>query len=127
MDTISGVAEQEHLENPAIADRLESFATLLDLAGAGYYTARAYRRPEERPRRGLLLNRAWELVGRVAGALGGEPAGDPRRFRDASEHLAVVCAAADPRSVVKRFEKLPEIVAVVERGDRRALGVTVEG
>jgi DNA polymerase (family 10) len=41
------VPEQEHLENPAIADRLESFATLLDLAGSGYYTARAYRRAAE--------------------------------------------------------------------------------
>ncbi len=241
---MSGVAEQRHLENPAIADRLESFATLLDLAGASYYTARAYHRaaeliretkvpvadlvrqgrvqdlrgvgpgiearllelvetgeiaeleqlereiapdlvglghylglapkraveiarllevrsadelreailagrlsrvpgigpktdakiraalarePEERPRRGLLLNRAWELVGRVAGALGGEPAGDPRRFRDACERLAVVSAAANARAVVKRFEKLPEIVAVVEREERRALGVTVDG
>src|SRR5439155_20710643 len=85
------------------------------------------REPEERPRRGLLLNRAWELVGRVAGALGGEPAGDPRRFREACERLAVVCAAADAESVLRRFEKLPEIVAVVEREDRRALGVTVDG
>ena len=39
--------EQEQLRNPAIADRLESFATLLDLAGASYYTARAYRRAAE--------------------------------------------------------------------------------
>src|SRR5881628_1805265 len=41
------MAEQEHLENPAIADRLESFATLLDLAGANPYTSRAYRRASE--------------------------------------------------------------------------------
>jgi len=30
-------------------------------------------------------------------------------------------------SVLERFEALPEIVAVVERGERRALGVTVDG
>jgi DNA polymerase (family X) len=34
-------------ENATIADRLESFAALLELAGAGYYTARAYRRAAE--------------------------------------------------------------------------------
>jgi DNA polymerase (family X) len=38
---------QEHLENKAIAERLESFATLLELAGANPYSARAYRRAAE--------------------------------------------------------------------------------
>src|SRR5204863_3204154 len=45
-DTI-GVALQEHLENKAIAERLDSFATLLELAGANPYSARAYRRAAE--------------------------------------------------------------------------------
>src|SRR5215831_13523804 len=35
------------LDNAAIAERLEAFASLLDLAGAGPYTARAYRRAAE--------------------------------------------------------------------------------
>src|SRR5439155_511858 len=35
---------QVKLDNAAIAGRLEAFASLLDLAGAGPYTARAYRR-----------------------------------------------------------------------------------
>jgi DNA polymerase (family 10) len=34
-------------DNSAIADRLEAFAALLDLAGSSYYTARAYRRAAE--------------------------------------------------------------------------------
>src|SRR5215216_2929370 len=34
-------------ENTAIAERLEAFAALLDLAGSSYYTARAYRRAAE--------------------------------------------------------------------------------
>jgi DNA polymerase (family 10) len=35
------------LGNSALAERLEAFAALLDLAGASYYTARAYRRAAE--------------------------------------------------------------------------------
>ena len=231
-------------DNAAIADRLDEFATLLDLAGASYYTARAYRRAAEmirataapvaelvragrarelrgigagiearlrelvetgeiaelreleestspelvalgrllgvgpqrmvelgralgvrtadefraaasagrlrtapgigpkteqkllaaltrearpKPRRGLLLNRAWALLEAVAEPLAAEVAGDPRRWRDSSEHLAVVCAAAHPARVLETFERLPSIVSVVEREDRRAVGVTVEG
>jgi DNA polymerase (family 10) len=38
------VAGQQHLENRAIAERLDAFATLLELAGANPYSARAYRR-----------------------------------------------------------------------------------
>jgi len=35
------------VDNAQIAQTLESYAALLDLAGAGYYTARAYRRAAE--------------------------------------------------------------------------------
>ncbi|MGH3112468.1 MAG: helix-hairpin-helix domain-containing protein, partial [Gaiellaceae bacterium] len=35
------------LDNAAIAERLDAFAALLDLAGSGHYTARAYRRAAE--------------------------------------------------------------------------------
>jgi DNA polymerase (family 10) len=85
------------------------------------------RDPEPRARKGLLLNRAWELAGAVATAVGGEVAGDPRRWRDSCELLAVVCAARDPTPTLARFEGLPQIVALVEQGERRAVGVTVEG
>jgi DNA polymerase (family X) len=80
-----------------------------------------------RPRRGLLLNRAWELAGSIAEALGGEVAGDPRRWRDSSELFAVVVRADDPSPVLEAFEALPQIVSVFEQQERRALGVTVEG
>jgi DNA polymerase (family 10) len=43
-DTIPSVAEQEHLENAVIAERLEALATLLELADANPYATRAYRR-----------------------------------------------------------------------------------
>jgi DNA polymerase (family 10) len=234
----------ERLDNAAIAERLEAYAALLDLAGAGYYTARAYRRAAElirstpapveelvragrvqelrgigrgietrlrelvengeiaelaelerthspelvglahlvglaprrmlelgqvlgvrtaaelreaaaagrlrtvpgigpkteadlrarleradrpRPRRGLLLNRAWTLAGGLADAVEGVVAGDPRRFRDSCERFAVVCAARDPAPVIERFERLPQIVSVLERTPRGLLGVTVDG
>jgi DNA polymerase (family 10) len=81
--------------------------------------------PEPRP--GLLLDRARELVGGVGASLGGEVAGDVRRWRDSCERLAVVCAAADPAAVLERFGALPQIVAVIEEGNARAVGVTLDG
>jgi DNA polymerase (family 10) len=85
------------------------------------------REPDSQPRQGLLLNRALELVGGIAAALGGEPAGDVRRWRDSCERLAVVCVAEDPEPVMTGFASLPQVVALVERRERRALGVTIEG
>ena len=83
---------------------------------------------ERRPqRRGLLLNRARALLEEIADALGAEVAGDPRRWADTSFDLRVVRAAARPKTLLAAFERLPVIVAVVERDSRRALGVTVEG
>src|SRR5205807_727775 len=68
-----------------------------------------------------------ELLGGMAQALDGEAAGDVRRWRDSCERLAVVCATQDPRPVVKCFAALPQIVAMLEQADRRAVGVTVDG
>ena len=75
----------------------------------------------------LLLHRSRPLVASIADALDGIPAGDPRRWRDASERLAVVVPAEQAEPVLERFAQLPQIVSVVERGERRAVGVTVEG
>src|SRR5215218_8887376 len=80
------------------------------------------RESEPRPRRGLLLNRARELVGSIAAALEGEAAGDVRRWRDSCERLAVICAAADPQSPSACFAALPQIVAVIEESERGAVG-----
>jgi DNA polymerase (family 10) len=79
-----------------------------------------------RPRRGLLLNQALELGESVAQALGGVAAGDPRRRRDSSEVFAVVCSG-ELEELVGRFATLPQIVSVVQRSQRGAIGVTVEG
>jgi DNA polymerase (family 10) len=122
-----GVRTLDELREAAEAGRLR------DVPGIGPKTeaklrAAIAREPEvERPARALLLNRALALTREVAQGIGGEPAGDPRRFRDRCEHLAVVAAAEDPAETIARFEQLPQIVALVEREDRRAVGVTVEG
>jgi DNA polymerase (family 10) len=83
----------------------------------------ALERGADAPARPLLLHRSRALVERIAGALGGVPAGDPRRWRDTSSRLAVAVAAVDPDPVRRAFAELPEIVTLVEPD----LGITVEG
>jgi DNA polymerase (family X) len=81
----------------------------------------------DRPRKGLTLPTARDLVGGIAEALGGEIAGDPRRWADLSFDLSVVVPTTDPGAVLYAFARLPQIVTVVEQAERSALGVTVEG
>jgi len=76
-----------------------------------------------RPRRGMLLNRALTLVGGIADALDGEPAGDPRRACELSTRFAVVV----PRERLAEAETLPQLVAVLERDEQRVVGVTADG
>jgi DNA polymerase (family X) len=71
----------------------------------------------------LLLPRARAITAQIADALGGIPAGDARRWTDASTHLAVVVISDDPAAVRERFAALPEIVALVDAGT----GLTVDG
>jgi DNA polymerase (family X) len=120
-----GIGTAEELLEAARAGRLRTAAGIGPATEAKILAA--LERPRPAPRRGLLLNRAWQVVGGIAEALGGEPAGDPRRFRDACERLAVVVPSPDPHAMIERFGALPEIVTIVERGERRALGVTVDG
>jgi DNA polymerase (family 10) len=121
-----GIRTADELREAAAAGRLRSVPGVGPKTEASLLEALA-REGEPRPRRGLLLNRARELVEGIAGALGGEAAGDVRRRRDSCEQLAVVCVAPDPAPVQERFATLPQIVALAEREERRAIGVTVEG
>jgi len=121
-----GVRTAEELREAAAGGRLRTVPGIGPKTEARLLEALA-REAEPRPRHGLLLGRAMELVGGVAAALDGEAAGDVRRRRDSCERLAVVCAARDPRPALERFAALPQIVALVEQGERRAVGVTVEG
>ena len=121
-----GVRTPDELRAAAAAGRLRTVRGIGPKTEARLLEALA-REAEPRPQRALLLDRAWDLVGAIAAALDGEPAGDVRRWRDSCELLAVVCAAADPSSVLERFAALPQIVAVLEQAARRAVGVTVDG
>jgi DNA polymerase (family 10) len=122
-----GVRTLDELREAADAGRLREVPGIGPKTEAKLRAALA-REPEvTRPARALLLNRGLALTHEVAAGIGGEPAGDPRRFRDRCERLAVVAAGSDPEGTIARFEQLPQIVALVEREERRAVGVTVEG
>ena len=121
-----GVRTADELREAAAAGRLRDVPGIGAKTEAQLLEALA-REDGPQPRPGLLLNRARELVGVVAAAVGGEPAGDVRRWRDSCDWLAVATAARDPEPVLDRFVRLPQIVALVEREERRAIGVTVEG
>jgi len=120
-----GVATAEEFRTAAREGRLTS------VPGIGPQTERrmleALEREGRPQRRGMLLNRARALLEELAAELGGELAGDPRRWADVSFDFAVVASAADPGPVLDAFESLPAIVSVLERAERRAVGVTVEG
>jgi DNA polymerase (family X) len=121
-----GIHNADEFREAAAAGRLRTVPGIGEKTEARLRGALA-RQDQPRPRRALLLDRARELVGGVAAALDGQVAGDVRRWRDSCEVLAVVCAAPDPDPLVARFAALPQIVALVDRVERRALGVTVEG
>jgi DNA polymerase (family 10) len=122
-----GVRTLEELREAAEAGRLREVPGIGPKTEATIRAALARELDVGRPTRALLLNRALALTAEVAGALDGERAGDPRRFRDRCEHLAVVVAAEEPAETITRFEQMPQIVALVEQEERRAVGVTVEG
>jgi DNA polymerase (family 10) len=120
------VRTAEEFREAAAAGRLQAVPGIGPKLEVRLLDALAQER-EPRPRRGLLLNRAWELLGGIAESVAGEVAGDTRRWRDSCESLVVVCPAPDPDVVLDRFAALPQLVALIDRDERRALGVTVEG
>ena len=117
-----GIRTLPELREAAAAGRLDSVrgigpktAARINEGLAGLATAR--------PRRGMTLNRALALVGEVAAALGGEPAGDPRRGCELSTRFAVVV----PQERLAEAEALPQLVAVLERDEHRVVAVTADG
>ena len=121
-----GVETADELRAAAAAGQLRSVPGIGPKTEARLRAALAGERRTARAR-GLLLNRARALLGGIAAALGGEAAGDVRRWRDTPESYAIVCAAREPAPLLDRFAALPQIVSVVEQVERRAVGVTVEG
>jgi DNA polymerase (family X) len=121
-----GVRTAEELRQAAAEGRLREVPGIGPQKEATLLAA-LDRADEPRPPRGLLIHRARRLLDEIAAPLGGVPAGDPRRYRDSSERFAVVVQAEDPAPVLAAFEALPVIVSVLDRAERRAYGVTVEG
>ena len=121
-----GVQTADELREAAAAGRLRDVKGIGPKLEAQLLQALA-EGPERLAPRNIGFARARELVGGIAAALGGEAAGDVRRWHDAPERLTVICAAADPAPVLTRFAELPQVVAMLEAGERRAVGVTVEG
>jgi len=123
---VLGVRNAEELRAAVAAGRLTEVPGIGPVAERKIVEALGRSGPATTPR-ALLLHRARALVEAIAEGLGGEPAGDARRWRDTCERLAVVCASERPGEVLERFAGLPQIVSLVEREARRAVGVTVEG
>jgi DNA polymerase (family X) len=117
-----GIRTGEELREAANAGRLRAVPGIGPKVEKQIRDALAHG-PRRAPPRPLLIHRARPLVESIAAQLGGEPAGDPRRWKDASTHVAVAVAADDADAVRARFAALPEIVALAAPD----LGVTVEG
>lgn len=115
-----GIRTADELRAAAQAGRLREVPGIGPRTEAKILAALAEDR--QAPSRPLLLNRARALTERIADALGGVAAGDPRRWKDASTSLSVVVATESPDDVRARFAALPEIVAT--QGD---VGLTLEG
>jgi DNA polymerase (family X) len=121
-----GVSSAEEFRTAAREGRLTS------VSGIGPQTeqrllAALDREGKPQPQKGMILSRARALLEEIATGVDGEVAGDPRRWADVSFDFAVVSSASRPGPVLDAFEALPAIVSVLERSERRAVGVTVEG
>jgi DNA polymerase (family 10) len=123
-----GVNDLDDLRAAAAAGRLQEVPGIGPATEKRILAALAKRERPQVTGRTPLLSRARALLERIAaGVGGGVVAGDVRRWVDQPRDLAVVTFASFPEPVVETFATLPEIVSVVEREERRAVGVTVDG
>ena len=117
-----GIRSADELRAAAEAGRLR------DAPGIGPATEAkvlaALSREPQSARRGLTRNRALALAEAIAEPLGAVPAGELRRGCELVHRLVLV---SPDRGSVARFVSQPEVVAVLERDERHAVGVTVEG
>ena len=116
-----GVHTVAELRSAAAEGRLREVRGIGPVTEARIVAALASDAPARR--RELMLSEARALLERIATALGGEIAGDPRRWHESPVRLAVVVAADTAQAARERFAGLPEIVAMLDADT----GLTVEG
>ena len=121
------VTNLDDLRAAAAAGRLQEVPGIGPAKERRIMAALAEEARPEVARRTPLLNRARAVVERIATEVRGIVAGDVRRWRDQPRELAVVTFAPYPEPVVETFCSLRDVVTVIERGERRAVGVTVDG
>jgi DNA polymerase (family 10) len=84
----------------------------------------ALSREPQQARRGLTRNRALALAEAIAAPLGAIAVGELRRGCELVHRLVLVSEGA---GALERFFGHPAVVSVLERGESRGVGVTVEG
>jgi DNA polymerase (family 10) len=119
-----GIATVPELQAAVAAGRLR------EVPGIGPATESAIASALAAPRRdtrGLTVNRSRSLSREIADAVGGHMAGAARRFAELTSELTVVVPSDRPDEAIERFEALPWIVTILERDDRRTVGLTLDG
>jgi DNA polymerase (family X) len=119
-----GIATVPELQAAVAAGRLR------EVPGIGPATESAIAFALAAPRRdtrGLTVNRSRSLSREIADAVGGHMAGAARRFAELTSELTVVVPSDRPDEAIERFEALPWIVTILERDDRRTVGLTLDG
>ena len=125
-----GIARDLDISSIPDFQRAVASGRLQEAAGVGPVAEsriRAAMAVPPRTSRALTVDRSRALADSIASSLGGVVAGGARRYCELSGGVAVVCCAEEPQDVQRRFEALPAVVAVLERGERRAVGLTVDG
>jgi DNA polymerase (family X) len=117
-----GIRSADDLRAAAEAGRLREAPGIGPVTEAKVLEALS--RDPQPARRGLTRNRAFALAEALAVPLDAIPAGELRRGCELVHRLVLVTQAA---GALERFVERAEVVAVLERDERHAVGVTVEG
>jgi DNA polymerase (family 10) len=117
-----GIRTAEELRAAAEAGRLREAPGIGPTTEAKVLAALSREPPEAR--RGLNRNRALALADAIAAPVGAVAAGELRRGCELVHRLVLVSQTPE---ALARFVAHPAVVSVLERGERHAVGVTVEG
>ena len=127
---ISSIARALEITTVPELEAAVAAGRLQDVPGIGPATeaqiAAALARPPQ-AQRGLTVTRSRALSREIAGALDGHAAGAARRFCELAFELCVVVASDPPTDAIDAFAALPQIMALLERAERRAVGLTLDG